>query len=183
MGPGMLAAVKRVELRRPTGVRWVPGAHRGAGVLVLAGSTSHWSLGGRPLPFVAFDESWQPDGDPPAFRSLYLRSRNADPAAAAAAAIAVERIPRVITVVGADDQVWPSDLHAENIRARRAAHGLRTTAVADGEAGHRAVLPGEPVVSGGVPMRRGGTETADRRLGHLAWAEMLPLLHSGPAPS
>jgi hypothetical protein len=282
MGSGMLAAVKRVELLRPAGVRWVPDAHRGAGVLVLAGSsgrvdeararviaehgciaesvqwfggpgqpagpweipletfqrrvadlardcdrvylvgtsfgaeaalvtaavtpgidgvaafapsdvvwagvdpagrqTSHWSLGGRPLPFVAFDESWQPDGDPPAFLSLYLRSRDADPEAAAAAAIAVERIPRVITVAGADDQVWPSDLHAENIRARRAAHGLQTTAVADREAGHRAVLPGEPVVSGGVRMRRGGTETADRRLGRLAWAEMIPLLLSDPAP-
>lgn len=272
----MLAAVRRVELQRPAGTRWIPDAHRGAGVLVLAGSsgrvdeprarviaeqgciaesvqwfggpgqnagpweipletfqrraadlardcdrvylvgtsfgaeaalvtaavtpgidgvvafapsdvvwagidpagqqTSHWSLGGHPLPFVAFDESWQPDGDPPAFRSLYLRSRDADPVAAAAAAIAVERIPRVITVAGADDQVWPSDLYAENIRARRAEHRMQTTAVTDGEAGHRAVLPGEPVISGGLRMRRGGTETADRRLGQLAWGEMLPLL-------
>lgn len=273
----MLAVVRRVELSEPAGVRWVPGAHRGAGVLVLAGSsgrvdeprarliaeqgciaesvqwfggpgqqagpweipletfqrrvtdlardcdrvylvgtsfgaeaalvtaavtpgidgvvafapsdvvwagidpaarrqTSHWCLDGHPLPFVAFDESWQPDGDPPGFRSLYLRSRDADPAATAAAAIAVERIERVITVVGGDDQVWPSDLHAENIRARRAAHGMSTTTVTDNEAGHRAVLPGEPVVSGGVRMRRGGTETADRRLGRLAWNEMLQAL-------
>jgi len=268
--------LRRVELSRPAGVRWVPGEHRGAGVLVLAGSSgrvdesrarvlaeqgclaesiqwfggpgqnsgpweialetfqrrvedlgrdcasvyivgtsfgaeaalvtasltpgidgvvafapsdvvwagidpagrqaSHWTLDGQPLPFVAFDESWQPDGDPPSFRSLYLRSREADPVRLAAATIAVERIPRVITVAGQDDQVWPSDLHAENIRSRRAARELATTAVTDDEAGHRTVLPGEQVVSGGARMRRGGTEAADRRLGRLAWDEMLLLL-------
>jgi pimeloyl-ACP methyl ester carboxylesterase len=272
----MLIDVRRVELSGPTGIRWIPDEHRGAGVLVLAGSsgrvdesrahvlagqgciaesvrwfgglgqnpgpweipletfqrrvadlardcgtvwivgtsfgaeaalvtaartpgidgvaafapsdviwagidpagrqTSHWTLDGVPLPFVAFDESWQPDGDPPAFRSLYLRSRHADPEAVAAASIPVERIRRVITIAGGDDQVWPSELHAENIRARRAAHGLETTAVTDGEAGHRALLPGEPVISGGMRMQRGGTETADRRLGQLAWDQMLPLL-------
>src|SRR5512146_453992 len=278
----MLVGVRRVELSRPAGVRWMPDEHRGVGVLVLAGSsgrvdesrarviagqgciaesvqwfggpgqnaspweipletfqrrtadlardcgrvylvgtsfgaeavlvtaaqtpgidgvvafapsdviwagtdpagrqTSHWSLDGHPLPFVAFDESWQPDGDPPGFRSLYLRSRHAaDPAAIAAATIPVERIPSVITVAGKDDQVWPSDLHAENIRSRRAAHGMETTAMTDDEAGHRSVLPGEPVVSGGARMRRGGTETADRRLGRLAWDAMLPLL-AGRAP-
>lgn len=272
----MLIAVRRVELSRPAGVRWIPDEHRGAGVLVLAGSsgrvdeprarviagqcciaesvqwfggpgqnagpweipletfqrrvadlardcgrvyivgtsfgaeaalvtaalaarvdgvvalapsdvvwagidpagrqTSHWSLDGRPLPFVPFDESWRPDSDPPGFRSLYLVSRAADPEAAAAAVIPVERVPRLMTVSGGDDQVWPSDLHAANIRSRRGAHGLETTAVVDSEAGHRAVLPGEPVASGGTRMRRGGTETADRRLGRLAWARMLPLL-------
>lgn len=276
----MLIVVRRVELSGPAGVRWIPGEHRGAGVLVLAGSsgrvdesrarviaeqgciaesiqwfggpgqnvgpweipletfqrraadlacdcdqvyvagtsfgaeaalitaahdprisgvvafapsdviwpgidpagrqTSHWSLDGVPLPFVAFDESWRPDDDPPSYRSLYLRSRYADHAAVAAATIPVERIPSVITVAGKDDQLWPSDLHAENIRSRRAAHGMQTTAVTDDEAGHRAVLPGEPVVSGGMRMRRGGTEAADRRLGQLAWDEMLALLTAPP---
>jgi dienelactone hydrolase len=276
----MLIGVRRVELSRPAGVRWVPDEHRGVGVLVLAGSSgrvdesrarvvagqgyiaesvqwfggpgqnagpweipletfqrrvadlacdcdrvylvgtsfgaevalvtaaqtpgidgvvafapsdviwagidpagrqaSHWSFDGDPLAFIAFDESWQPDGDPPGFRSLYLRSRHAaDPAAIAAATIAVERIPGVITVAGEDDQVWPSGLHAENIRSRRAAHGMETTAVTGDEAGHRAILPGEPVISGGVRMRRGGTETADRRLGQLAWGGMLRLLAGG----
>jgi uncharacterized protein len=276
---GMLVAVRRVELSGPVGVRWIPDEHRGAGVLVLAGSsgrvdeprarviaeqgciaesvqwfggpgqnagpweipletfqqrvadlardcsrvyivgtsfgaeaalvtaalaasvdgvaafapsdvvwagidpagrqTSHWCLDGRPLPFVPFDESWQPDSDPPGFRSLYLQSRAANPEAAAAAVIPVERVPRLITVAGGDDQVWPSDVHAARIRSRRAAHGLETTAVADGEAGHRAILPGEPVISGGVRMRRGGTETADRRLGRAAWTQLLPLLLGG----
>jgi dienelactone hydrolase len=152
-----------------------------AGVDPAGRQTSHWSLDGRPLPFIAFDDSWQPDGDPPSFRSLYLRSRQADPAAVAGATIPVERIRGVLTVAGKDDQVWPSELHAESIRSRRAAHGLETIAVTDDEAGHRAVLPGEAAVSGGVRMRRGGTETADRRIGRLAWAQLLPLL-AGAAP-
>lgn len=150
-----------------------------AGVDPAGRQVSHWTLDGHPLPFVAFDESWQPDGDPPSYRSLYLCSRGADPATLAAAAIPVERIPSVITVAGHDDQVWPSDLHAENIRSRRAAHGMETAAVSDEEAGHRTVLPGELVVSAGARIRRGGTETADRRLGQLAWAEMLVLFSGG----
>jgi hypothetical protein len=88
----------------------------------------------------------------------------------------------VLTVAGKDDQVWPSDLHAESIRSRRAARGLKTIAVADDEAGHRAVLPGEAGVSGGVRMRRGGTELADPRIGQLAWAQLLPFLAGGALP-
>jgi uncharacterized protein len=272
--------MKRTDLSRPRGVRWVPDEHRGAGVLVLAGSsgridetrgrliaaagciaesiqwfggpgqnagpweipletfqrrltdlaadrsrlyiigtsfgaeaalvtaantpqvsgvaafapsdviwagidatgrqTSHWSLGGQPLAFVSIDESWLPAEDPPSFRSLYLRSRSVStPETTAAATIPVERIPRVVTISGTDDQVWPSGLRAENIRARRAAHGLSTTVIAGDGAGHRTVLPGESAVSGGVRMRRGGTEAADRRLGRIAWQEILSLLGCG----
>jgi uncharacterized protein len=152
-----------------------------AGVDPAGRQVSHWSLDGKPLPFVAFDESWRPDMGPPAFRTLYARSREADPRATAAAAIPVERISRVLTVAGGDDQVWPSDLHAESIRARRAAHGLDTTVVADAQAGHRAILPGEPVVAGGQQMRRGGTETADRRLGRRAWDSIRALIEDGTA--
>jgi hypothetical protein len=79
---------------------------------------------------------------------------------------------------GGDDQVWPSDPHAENIRARRAAHGMQATAVTTMKPG---TVPFSQVSQppGGVRMRRGGTGTADRRLGQLAWGQMLPLLASG----
>lgn len=275
--------MRRVELRSPAGVRWLPRAHGGAGVLVLAGSSgrvdeprarllaargciaesvqwfggpgqhpgpwlipletfaqriadlardcdrvylagtsfgaeaalataaltpavagvaafapsdvvwagidrsgrqvSHWTLGGQPLPFVRFDESWRPEGDPPAYRSLYVASRRAaGPAAVAAAAIAVERIQGVLTVAGGDDEVWPSDLHARHIAERRAAHGMATVAVSDPDAGHRAVLPGEPVVSAGQRMRRGGTQAADRRLGARALDALVAFLAGSPAP-
>lgn len=152
-----------------------------AGVTPDGRQVSHWTLGGDPLPFVPFDATWVPDTEPPSFRGLYLQSREAEPARAEAAAIPAERIPVVVTVAGGDDQVWPSVLHAENIRRRRSAHGLDTTVVTDPEAGHRAVLPGEPVVSGGQYMNRGGSAEADRRLGSAAWTEIRALI-GGYAP-
>lgn len=153
-----------------------------AGIDGSGRQVSHWTLGGQPLPFVRLDETWRPEGDPPAYRSLYLGSRRAaGPAAVAAAAIEVERIPRVLVVAGGDDQVWPSDLHAQQIAARRAGHGLATTAVSDPDGGHRTLLPGEPVVTAGQRMRRGGTQAADRRLGVLALDALAEFL-AGPAP-
>lgn len=147
-----------------------------AGVTTEGRMTSHWTLAGRPLPFVAFSEEWQPEADPPAFLGLYQQSYAADPGAAAAAAIAVEAIPEVLLVAGGDDRVWPSVVQAERISARRRLHGLDTTVVSDPRAGHRTILPGEPVVRGGTRMARGGTETADRRLGEAAWQHLRALL-------
>lgn len=140
-----------------------------AGVTRQGRVTSHWTHRGALLPHVPFDEDWVPDDDPPAYVGLYRRSRRTFARATAAAAIAVERIPEVVLVAGGDDQVWPSVDHAERIVARRSAHGLTTTVLTEPDAGHRAILPGEPVVSGGQRMRRGGTEQADRRLGQRAW--------------
>lgn len=138
--------------------------------------TSHWTLAGRPVPFVPFVDDWEPASDPPAFRSLYLRSRDHFTEKLSDAAIPVERIKQLILVAGGDDQVWPSVLHAEAIRSTRAAHGLATTVVTDATAGHRSILPGEPVALGGQAMQRGGDEESDRRLGRLAWAHICRIL-------
>ncbi|MFD6178074.1 hypothetical protein ACFWE7_13665 [Isoptericola sp. NPDC060282] len=124
----------------------------------------------------ALVSGWVPADDPPSFRELYRLSREADPGRVAAAAIAAERVPEVVLVAGGDDRVWPAAAHAEAIAARRARHGLATTVVTDAEAGHRVVLPGEPRVAGGMAMRRGGTEAADRRLGAAAWAAVREVL-------
>jgi uncharacterized protein len=137
---------------------------------------SHWTLDGAAVPFVPFAEDWRPDADPPSYRSLYLRSRELDPAAVRAATIAVERIPAVVLVAGGDDLVWPAGLHAELIARRRGRHHLPTTVITEAAAGHRAVLPGEPVVTAGMRMQRGGTEAANRRLGASAWAAIRGLL-------
>lgn len=51
-----------------------------------------------------------------------------------------------------------------------------TTVVTHPDAGHRTLLPGEPVVTGGAVMDRGGAEAADRELGSLAWPEILRVL-------
>ncbi|MFT4288515.1 acyl-CoA thioester hydrolase/BAAT C-terminal domain-containing protein [Nocardioides sp.] len=147
-----------------------------AGVRPDGSQTSHWTLAGEPLPFVPFAEDWEPDDDPPAYRGLYLRSRELFPDAVVAATIAVEQIPSVVLVAGGDDEVWPANLHAERIATRRAAHGRSTTLVTDPEAGHRAILPGEEPVTAGIQLRRGGTEAADRRLGVAAWGAIVPLL-------
>jgi uncharacterized protein len=141
---------------------------------------SHWTLEGAPLPFVpvAWDRYVARD-DPPRFRPLYEASRVAFPERAASAAIPVERIARLVLVAGGDDQVWPSTEHAERIRARRAAAGADTVVVERADAGHRAILPGEPVVTAGAAMARGGTEAADRALGAAAWPAILAMMGLG----
>jgi hypothetical protein len=125
---------------------------------------------------VPFD--WRQDvkENPPRFRPLYEGSRQTFAEHIPAATIAVEGIRSLILVAGGDDQVWPSMAHAERIQRLRASHGLTTTIVAEREAGHRTVLPGEPVVTGGMTMQRGGTEAADRRLGSRAWKVITDLL-------
>jgi dienelactone hydrolase len=161
--------VSAVVAFSPSDVVW-------AGVPPDGRQTSHWTLDETPVPFVPFAQDWRADSDPPSYRSLYLRSRELDPAAVDAATIAVERIPAVVLVAGGDDRVWPADLHAELIARRRARHGLPTTVITEAEAGHRAILPGEPVVTAGLRMQRGGTDAANRRLGASAWDAILGLL-------
>lgn len=138
---------------------------------------SHFTHGGGPLAFVPFVEDWTSTTDPPAFRDLYATSfERVDPVRREAATIAVENIPHVVLVAGGDDAVWPSTDHAARISARRERHGLMTEVIIDREAGHRTVLPGEDVVTGGMRMARGGTEAADRRLGERAWEALVALL-------
>jgi acetyl esterase/lipase len=161
--------VDAVAAFAPSDVIW-------AGVTPDGRMTSHWTVGGAPTPYVPLVDDREPDTDPPAFLDLYLASRDRFPERVQEAAIPVERIPRLVLVAGGDDRVWPSALHAEAIRARRAEHGLKTAILTDPAAGHRTVLPGEPVATGGIRMQRGGTEAADRRLGELAWSQLLDLL-------
>jgi hypothetical protein len=165
----LTAGVDAVVAFAPSDVVW-------AGVTPQGRQTSHWTATGRPLPFVPFVEDWQPRSDPPAYREHYELSRAADPAAVAAAAIPVERIASVVLVAGGDDLVWPSERQARAIVERRSAHGLATGLVLDPAAGHRTVLPGEPVVTGGDRMARGGSPEADRRLGEAAWTAIRRLM-------
>jgi dienelactone hydrolase len=147
-----------------------------AGVRGDGSVTSHWTLGGEPLPYVPFDDTWEPDDEVPAYVGLYETSRARFADHLEAATIAVERIPEVVLVAGGDDQVWPAVPMAESIRDRRTRHGLETVLVTDPEAGHRALLPGEPLVTAGARIRRGGDETADRRLGAAAWQQIQALV-------
>jgi len=166
----------------PTSVVW---ANVGAG---LDGQDrpqrSSWSWQGLPLPFVPYDDNWEPDDDPPSYRSSYEQSLQVAGAAAEAARIPVEAITAdVLLAAGGDDQVWPSLEHARAIATRRSAAGRPTQIVTDPAAGHQLILPGELVVAGGQRMARGGSETADRALGAQLWPYLLALLNRSVAGS
>ena len=138
---------------------------------------SSWSRTGRPVPFVPYDDDVVVTGEPPSFEPLYRASLDSHREREAAATIPVERFfGDVLLVAGGDDQVWPSLDSARRIEARRAAHDLPTTVVTHPSAGHRVVLPGESVATGGAPMARGGSEEADRALGLLAWPQIRRVL-------
>lgn len=141
--------------------------------------TSHWTLNAEPLPFVPFDWDGYSREQPARFRPVYQRSRTTFSDRIAAATIPVDRIPQLVLAAGADDQVWPSTLHASRIQSMRAAAGVETIVLVDPDAGHRTILPGEQIASGGVALRRGGTEAADRRLGTFAWGAITNLLEIG----
>ncbi|GAA4690040.1 acyl-CoA thioester hydrolase/BAAT C-terminal domain-containing protein [Nocardioides conyzicola] len=137
---------------------------------------SSWTRGGEPLPFVPYDDSWAPVGDPPEYVGLYEHCLEAYADRVPAARIPVERIGgSVVLAAGGDDRLWPSLDFAEEIVRRRTHAGLETTVVSHLEAGHRVVLPGEtpPAPS---HLAHGGTPAADAELGRRLWPEVLRVL-------
>jgi uncharacterized protein len=139
---------------------------------------SSWSRSGGAVPFVPYDDTVPVTGDPPAFEPVYRASlASAGAERVAAATIPVERFfGDVLLVAGGDDQLWPSGEFAGHVEARRTAYGLPTTLVTHPEAGHRVLLPGETVATGGMRMARGGREATDRALGRLAWPHIRRIL-------
>ncbi|MER6951538.1 acyl-CoA thioester hydrolase/BAAT C-terminal domain-containing protein [Nonomuraea sp. NPDC000554] len=153
----------------PTSVAW---ANVGAG---LDGVTrpyrSSWTWRGAPVPYVGYDEGWQPaepEGEPVAFRGLYERSR----AGYAEAAIPVEAAgAELLLVAGGDDQMWPSLTFAGELARRREAR-----IVSGADAGHRPRLPGESPASPSSAYAYGGTPEADAALGAAAWPHLVELV-------
>ncbi len=140
---------------------------------------SSWTWRGEPVPFVPFDETWEPPAgqDPVVYEPGYTRSLRVAADQVPAATIPVERIEAsVILVAGGADQVWPSTTFAEQIKSRRAEQGLPTTVVTHPEAGHRIVLPGEGPITGGR-LAQGGTPEANKALGSLVWSHIRAALH------
>ncbi|QDP96178.1 acyl-CoA thioesterase [Microlunatus elymi] len=140
--------------------------------------TSHWTRAGHPVPYVPLVRDAWPTEQPPAFRDLYAASLAAHPAEVDEASLPVEKIRgELILVAGGDDQVWPSVDFAGRIARRRHDHDLETTVISHPTAGHRTVLPGEPIVRGGQTMLRGGTPGADAELGRRAWQHLTAALN------
>lgn len=167
----MVAAVVALA---PTSVVW---ANLGPG---LDGSDrplrSSWTWRGEPLAFVPYDPDWTPDRNPAAFRGLYEASLERFAETARRAAIPVHTRPeRLVLVVGGDDQVWPSDLMASELAARRD-RTLHTDLILHPEAGNRVILPGEAAAEGGMAMMRGGNIASDTELGQQSWSAVLHAL-------
>ena len=140
---------------------------------------SSWTVAGSPLPFVPYDDDWEPstNSDGPIFRSLYEQSMVTFANKVPGATIPVERIAGTVVVSGGgDDQVWPSDRFAQEIADRRSTHGRDTTVVTSVISGHRVLLPGEEPAVGGQSMARGGSRFADGELGKRVWAAMREVL-------
>ena len=83
--------------------------------------------GGEPLPFVPYDDDWEPDTDPVEFVGMYEQSLETYADRVPAARIPVEQIAgEVLLVAGGDDRLWPSCDFAERdrrpARARPASH-------------------------------------------------------------
>lgn len=160
----------------PTYVSW-------AGLSDERPQRSSWMLRGEQVPFVPFDDEAgdeavkEAGGELPSFCEAYLSALEKYADRVPAATIPVERIAgEVVLVAGGDDALWPSVLFAEAVRRRRTAHDLETIVVTHPDAGHRVVLPGEPVLPRSRRLDWGGSEEADRELGLLAWPEIAAVL-------
>lgn len=161
----------------PTYVSW-------AGLSDERPQRSSWTLRGEQVPFVPFDDEAieeatgvRSSGELPSFCEAYLSALEKYADRVPAATIPVERIAgEVVLVAGGGDALWPSVLFAEAVRRRRAAHDLETIVVTHPDAGHRVVLPGEPVLPLSQRLDWGGSEEADRELGLLAWPEITAVL-------
>ena len=152
----------------PSSVVW---ANIGPGVDGAAWpQRSSWTRDTVPLPFVKYDETWQPERRDGlvTYRSLYERSlQRAENVSAAA--IPVERArAEIILVAGGDDALWPSDVFARSIQERLASVGKRATLIQHPDAGHRVLFPDEATPRSSQHAH-GGSDAADAELGRSAW--------------
>jgi pimeloyl-ACP methyl ester carboxylesterase len=137
---------------------------------------SSWTSAGEPLPFVPYDDDWEPDTSPAELVGMYEQSLETYADREPAARIPVERIAgEVLLVAGGDDRLWPSCDLAERIVGRRSASGLHTELVSHPRAGHRVVLPGEQPAPPSH-LVHGGSPEADAALGALVWPHLQELV-------
>jgi dienelactone hydrolase len=121
----------------PTDVVW-----EGWGPNVEPGKRSSFSFNGKPFPFVPYQDFGQEfmgfqTGEAVRIRRPQDKGRAANPAAAAAARIPVEKIKvPVMLIAGQEDQVWNSGMMAHNIAERRAEAKLDTESLIYTDAGH-----------------------------------------------
>ena len=137
---------------------------------------SSWTSGGEPLAFVPYDDTWEPDTDPPELVGLFEHCLQAYADRVPAARIPVERIAgEVVLAAGGDDRLRPSLDFAEAILRRREAADRACVLLSHPEAGHRVLLPGE-VAPPPSHLAHGGVAEADAELGRRLWPHLLRLV-------
>jgi dienelactone hydrolase len=163
----------------PSDVVW-----EGWGPNIEPGTRSSFSLNGKPLPFVPYEDFAKEfmgfqTGEAVRIRRPQDKGRAAHPAAAVAARIPVERIKApVMLVAGQEDQVWNSAMMAHNIAERRAEAKLETVSLIYPDAGHAVGGTGyNPTTQyDASPMKMGGTPEANARAQADAWPRTIAFL-------
>jgi len=165
----------------PTSVVW---ANVGPGI---DGATtpyrSSWTWRGEPLPFVSYDESWEPaeETEPIAYRTLYVDSLGLDTVVADAAAIPVEQIRGdLVLAAGEHDELWPSTDFARALAARRLDADCQVEVIFNEQAGHAPLFPGQTAAAPSAHIKRGGTTEGDEELGAAIWADVVRRLDLTP---
>ncbi len=159
--PGVKAVVAAV----PSSVAW-----QGINFANYADVQSSWSVGGQPLPYLAYDTS------APFTSVLDLYQRSLKHAAEhPEAAIPVERIAGPVLLLSAkDDTLWPSSAMSDAVIARLDARGFRFRHehIAYPDAGHGALSPsdGRGAASNSGYQNMGGTEAGNGFARRDAWA-------------
>ncbi len=163
----------------PSDVVW-----EGWGPNIEPGKRASFALNGKPFPFVPYQDfanefmGFQ-TGDDVRIRRPQDKGRAANPAAAAAARIPVERIKApVMVIAGQEDQVWNSAMMAHNIAERRAEAKRDTVALIYTDAGHYLSGSGyNPTTQyNAEPSKSGGTPEGNARAQADAWPKTIAFL-------
>jgi dienelactone hydrolase len=163
----------------PSDVVW-----EGWGEGVEPNKRSSFSLRGKPFAFTPYQEFEQEfmgyqTGEDVRIRRPQDKGRAANPAAAAAARIPVERYRGPLMVIaGQEDQVWNSAMMAHNIAERRAEAKLETVSLIYTDAGHP--LSGNGWSPTGEydlgPSKVGGTPAGNAAAQGDAWVKTIAFL-------
>ena len=164
-------AIRAVVAVVPSSMVW-----QGINSANYADVRSSFSLGGRPVPYLAYDT-----GAPfTSVLDLYERSlkfAGAHPEAA----IPVEKINGpVLLLSGKSDTLWPSSAMAEQVIARLDAHGFKHAHwhIAYPDAGHGAMSPAAGPVNNTAYANMGGTEAGNGFARSDSWARIAAFFKS-----
>ncbi|MEL6686786.1 MAG: acyl-CoA thioesterase/bile acid-CoA:amino acid N-acyltransferase family protein [Pseudomonadota bacterium] len=137
--------VDAVAAIAPSDVVW-----EGWGDGVALGTTSSFSWGGEPLPYVPYSKNWYREtakfgrGERGRLRTPMDEGRWENLDRVAAARIPIERYKGAVLVVGGElDDLWSAGHMAQNIAERRAEEGLETELLVFPDAGHDLISDGQ----------------------------------------